>query len=228
MKIGFAITGGGLGAVCACCAIHQLAGLGIRPQYIACSLNGVVGLLCSNCGCQAHCRCGSLAFLHRSHIDGREKALRSLCEQLPVQPPEQQLLLCCANTHTAQPAVFPMQHPQLADIACAAAGLSPWKSPQGLLCDFSSYFGCPHFPLKEAGADKVLALVYQPAPYAGPWENCRHTLIATTAKQADACLVFPEPQACKEPQAFFNACSKLAAEVVAQNQEQLCEVFLQI
>lgn len=223
MKIGIAIAGCGMGGVAAFCALKELENIGIHPQFLSGSVSGVAGLLAASCGEESLCAGAAREYLHTCKADAKEEAIRRLCAQELMPPNCARPLICYVNTQTAQWKACGFGAKHLEELCCAAAGLTPYKGSDGLCCDFSSYYGCPLFPLKAAGADKVIALVYQPARPMGPWETCRQKLVELTAETADCMMVFPDP-ACRMPEDFLQECAICAKKQVEQNMELLLDL----
>lgn len=85
--------------------------------------------------------------------------------------------------------VLPLSGNEPAALACA---LSPYRDSEPFvregmrLCDFSVRYGCPFFPLKMAGMERILSVSFSGGE--SPAQVAADTLSALTGKNADPAL----------------------------------------
>lgn len=218
MKIGLACAGGGPGARYAYMLARELEALSLCPEMVSCaSLPAAPMLLWSRGVPLDQIEARITAFLSAKK-SGR--GLARLCASLPG-PKRCRLALNSADQDTGVTViwadgigsdawnlkVYPLEG--MEKTALRAAVSPHFLSPENLdgmrLCDFSARYGCPFFPLKMAGMERILSVVFSGEK--DPVGIASESLSVLTGKNADLhyTLRLSEQDGPKAVQAFLHA-----------------------
>lgn len=173
MKIGLACAGGGPGARHAYMLARELEALSLCPEMISCaSLPAAPMLLWSRGFSLDQIVSRTAAFLSAKKS---ERRLARLCASLPG-PKRCRMALNSADQDTGVTViwadglssdawnlkVYPLKGMEKAALRGALSPhfLQPEKMDGMRLCDFSARYGCPFFPLKMAGMERILSVVF--------------------------------------------------------------------
>lgn len=194
MKIGLACSGSGLGACEAYVLAQTLEAMSLHPEMISCtSLSAAPLLLWSRGVAQREAQC---RIKHLIEGDKTTEDLQLFCAQLPAQQ-RCRLAINSVDCETGGAVIWadglsssawnwqihPLCGAEVLALQCSmdAAHTRGCKNGNHLI-DFSCRYGCPFFPLRMAGAERILSVTFtgghRPADAAG---EC---LCALTGKYA--------------------------------------------
>ena len=209
MKLGLAFSGSGESAANAHCFVEELEAGGLPLGMLsASSLAALPAFLWARGFAAAQVEALMEDFFHARTPRGglarleRAGALAGSCK-LPVA-------LCSVDVETGVAAIFcdslrsdawnlkvyPLagnERAALGAALCPYGESPPQRWAQLRLCDFAARYGCPFFPLRMAGMEKLLA-----ASFAGggrPAQIAADTIAALTAKRADVFCQVEGPSA---------------------------------
>lgn len=197
MKIGLACAGSGPGACYAYVLAQELEALSLGPDMISgVSLPAAPMLLWSR-GFSGNEIESRMAVFRRTKSDKR--ALANLCAGVPQAPQRCPMAISSADLDTGITVIWgdglcaDAQNLKAYPLAKAErealrATLSPYRlAPQPFLGmrlgDFSARYGCPFFPLKMAGMERLLSVVF--TGESDPMGIASESLSVLTGKNAD-------------------------------------------
>lgn len=197
MKIGLACAGSGPGAGNAHVLAGALEALSICPEMISCASLSSAPMLLWSRGLELEeigKRVGALL-----DSPNARKGLRRFCGTLPEKR-RCALALCSMDLETGVTVVWadglrsdawnlkvlPLQGAErkaLQSVVSPYLSLEPGKWDSLRLCDFSARYGCPLPPLKMAGMERVVSVVFAGA--SDPAGIASESLSILTGKNAD-------------------------------------------
>lgn len=211
MKIGLACSGSGPGARYAYIVAEELNILSLSPAMISCTSLSAAPMLLWNCGLpvnEIEARMNALFQKKES-----AQALSCFCTGLPcirrcdfaLNSVDLQTgtVVAWADGLHSKAGNLKVKPLKGSEKKALSASMKPWygkgTEPLGKfqLCDFSARYGCPLFPLKMAGMERILSVVFtgQTDPVGAACES----LSALTGKYADLQYVL-SPFKAQEPQ----------------------------
>lgn len=199
MKIGVAVSGSGAGAGAAYCLADELRGQGAEIAMLsACSLAAVSLLLWSRGLESAETdelmtlftsaqtpACALAEFERMGIFRGKprcELAVSSVDVTTGVSVIYCDRLRSDAHNLLALP-LSGNERAALASTVSPYGASEPFPTSGMRLCDFSARYGCPFFPLKMAGMERLLAVSFSGA--SEPAQVAAESLSALTGKNAD-------------------------------------------
>lgn len=197
MKIGLACAGNGPGAANAHVLARALEALSICPEMISCTSLPAAPMLLWSRGLAAEQVGARMEALLSAENAG--KGLGRFCAALP-KTRRCALALCSADLETGVTVIWadglcsdawnlkiaPLDGAQRLALQSAVSPrllLEPGSCGSLRLCDFSARYGCPLLPLKMAGMERVLSVVFTGAD--DPAGIAAESLSVLTGKNAD-------------------------------------------
>lgn len=230
MKIGVALSGCDIGGISAHSVLEELAVQGLEIAMISsCCIPSVPALLYAY-GCDEidkHAR----QFLHDMQALHMDTAIGNLSADFPLGHPRGRVPLAinAVNVsdgkiitftndyafHTDRLTTFQMDsaYNSLSSTISLEVGPGCYSYNGCSLCDFCVWYGCPVYPLKMAGLERIISIAFLPQLPCTPYEVLVGHMLEATAGAADLHIPIDFPKAAELPEYIEIATRKVKSRI---------------
>ncbi|MDR2933656.1 MAG: hypothetical protein LBV27_11200, partial [Oscillospiraceae bacterium] len=205
MKIGVALSGCDAGGLSAYTVLEYLEDRGYDIEMVSASCVPVAAAMMYTCGFDAQrAQKSTAAFFNKFHTSDTDSVIDAISQNFTrdelknnkkaavnaVNVTDGRIITFtnAFSLDTQKIRSYPLDdaYDALSATISPMDGLGSYRYKDTKLCDFSVWYGCPLFPLKMSGIEKIVSIAFLPAVPDTPYEVLVKQVTESNAQTADA------------------------------------------